>query len=73
MYLVDDGLRESLTHVVRFLGGLVGEEGCEVEGQGLCLCGHVFVGSTVVLWGITEEVARNSRGGRLRPTVRVSW
>lgn len=42
-YLVDYGLGECLTHNVRFLGGLVREEGRDIEVQSNVLQRHVFV------------------------------
>jgi hypothetical protein len=53
-YLVDDGLGESLTHGVRFLQGLVGEEAVEVVGEvERGPRGHGFVtGRYGLLWGL---------------------
>lgn len=53
-YLVDDGLGESLTHGVRFLRGLVGEEAGEVVGEvERGPRGHGFVMRRYgLLWGV---------------------
>ena len=51
-YLVDDGLGECLTHVVRYLGGLVGKEGKESEGRRGRGCEHRIAGSVEGgVWG----------------------
>jgi hypothetical protein len=53
-YLVHYGLRESLTHRVRFLRGLVGEETSEVVLKRSGPQGHVFVwcGAMEAGWGV---------------------
>lgn len=51
-YLVDDGLGECLTHVVRFLGELVGEEVGDAVVERACLLSHRFpTGHYGVMWG----------------------